>query len=111
MQDAVDAEVKALLALKAEYKELTGEELAGGGRGGGKKEKKGDNKAAKENKPPQKQNKPPQKQNQAPQKQNQAPQKQNQEKGDDATGREVKKITRLVEDSLFLESFSSYSPP
>ena len=104
MQDAVDAEVKALLALKAEYKELTGEELAGGGRGGGKKEKKGDNKAAKENKPPQKQNKPPQKQNQAPQ-------KQNQEKGDDATGREVKKITRLVKDSLFLESFSSYSPP
>ena len=44
-QDAVDAEVKALLSLKAQYKELTGEDLPGGG--GGRKDKKKDKKADK----------------------------------------------------------------
>ncbi|GFO21484.1 bifunctional glutamate/proline--tRNA ligase [Plakobranchus ocellatus] len=40
---AVDAEVKQLLSLKAEYKDLTGEDLAGAGKGGkkgGKEDKK-----------------------------------------------------------------------
>ncbi len=40
LQDQVDTEVQKLLALKAKYKELTGEDLAGGG--GGKKGKVGD---------------------------------------------------------------------
>ena len=42
-QDEVDKEVKMLLALKAQYKSLTGDDLAGGGQGrkGGKGGKKG----------------------------------------------------------------------
>lgn len=54
-QAAIDAEVKTLLALKSQYKDLTGEELGGGGRQkdkkdkGGKKDKKPDT-SNKENK-------------------------------------------------------------
>ncbi len=49
LQDQVDAEVKKLLDLKAKYKELTGEDVPGGGKGKkDKKEKKKEEK--KENK-------------------------------------------------------------
>ncbi|XP_071078966.1 bifunctional glutamate/proline--tRNA ligase-like [Haliotis cracherodii] len=44
---AVDVEVKALLDLKGQYKALTGEDLAGGGRKQDKKEKKQDKKQEK----------------------------------------------------------------
>ncbi|KAL4237700.1 hypothetical protein ACF0H5_002415 [Mactra antiquata] len=46
-EDAVNKEVQTLLALKAQYKDLTGEDLAGGGR----KDKKGKKGGNKENKP------------------------------------------------------------
>ena len=52
-QAAIDAEVKELVSLKAQFKDLTGEDLAGGGRGG-KKGGKEDKKAAKEDKKQQK---------------------------------------------------------
>lgn len=44
-QDQVDAEVKILLSLKGQYKDLTGEDVAGGGKG--KKDKKDKKKDAK----------------------------------------------------------------
>lgn len=66
-KDAIDSEVKVLLDLKAEYKTLTGEDLAGGGKKG-KKDKKKEEK--KEEKP-------------------------KEAKGQDGAGREVKKQTRL----------------
>ena len=47
IQEEIDKEVQVLLALKAEYKKLTGEELGGGG---GRKDKKKEKKG-KENKP------------------------------------------------------------
>ena len=47
LQDEIEKEVQTLLSLKSQYKELTGEDLAGGG---GRKDKK-DKKANKENKP------------------------------------------------------------
>lgn len=67
-QDAIDSEVKVLLDLKAEYKALTGEDLAGGGKKG-KKDKKKEEK--KEEKP-------------------------KEAKGQDGAGREVKKQTRCI---------------
>jgi len=67
---AVDAEVKTLLGLKAEYKSLTGQDLAGGGRA----PKPAKEKAVKEKKP-------------------QTPKEK--KGGDKDGGREVKKVTRL----------------
>ena len=52
-QDVVDTEVKALLALKAEYKTLTGQDFAppGGGRKDKKKDKKPEPAAQKKQEP------------------------------------------------------------
>jgi len=68
-QEEVDKEVATLLSLKNEYKKLTGEDLAGGG----KREKKGN-----------KENKPEQKKQNAPKA----------EKKDEESSKEVKKQTR-----------------
>ena len=77
-QDEVDAEVKVLLALKAQYKALTGEDLAGGGQG--RKGGKGAKKAPEADKNKQQQPKQEKKQ---------------EEKTEGAAGdREVKKVTR-----------------
>lgn len=49
----MDAAVKELLSLKSQYKNLTGEDLAGGAKGGkkgGKEEKKSDTKKGKDKK-------------------------------------------------------------
>ena len=56
-KDVIDAEVKALLELKAKYKEVTGQDYAppagaGGGRGGGKKDAKKETKPAAAAPPP-----------------------------------------------------------
>ena len=81
----LDVEIKQLLKLKQEYKELTGQDLAGGGGkrgkkgGGGDAANKGDGgKAADGRKKPADANRAKQEQNQA------------------ASGREVKKVTRYV---------------
>lgn len=79
MQDEIDREVQTLLSLKKQYKDLTGEDLAGGG---GRKDKK-DKKANKENKPEGKKEKA------------EKHQKQDKAQADDGS-RELKKQTRLV---------------
>lgn len=82
LQDVVDPEIKTLLDLKAEYKNLTGVDLAGGsdGKKGGK-DKKGGKAVSNGEK---KEEKSETKKNAAD------------EVTDGATGRDVKKITRFV---------------
>lgn len=83
-KEEIDAEVKTLLSLKAQYKELTGEDLAGGGKGkkggGGKKQEK----AKQEDDNKQKQSKDAAAAAAAAKKD-----------AADASGRDVKKVTRL----------------
>ncbi|XP_069117255.1 bifunctional glutamate/proline--tRNA ligase-like [Argopecten irradians] len=86
----VDKEVQALLALKGKYKELTGEDLAGGGR----QNKKGDKKA-KENKPPEK-------------KKESAPAKADTASKDDPENKDIKKITRLCLEAKKEENLSDW---
>ncbi|XP_013406588.1 bifunctional glutamate/proline--tRNA ligase isoform X2 [Lingula anatina] len=83
-KDQVDEEVKVLLSLKAEYKQLTGEDVAGGG--GGRKDKKGkkENKGGKAAEP--KQQKP----------------------AKEDAGREVKKVTRLGLEAKKEENLSEW---
>ena len=85
IQEEVEAAVAELLRLKGEYKNLTGEDVAGGGRG--KKEKKKD--SGKEN--AKKDSKPVNKQ-----------EKIVAENGDTESG--AKKITRYVISQLFLKA-------
>lgn len=74
----IDKEVQTLLSLKGKYKELTGEELGGGGRQNKKGDKKADKKADKKGA----ENKPAKKQEQTPAK-------------EDAANKDMKKVTRL----------------
>ncbi|XP_021340016.1 bifunctional glutamate/proline--tRNA ligase-like, partial [Mizuhopecten yessoensis] len=85
----VDKEVQALLSLKGKYKDLTGEELGGGGR----QSKKGDKKA--------KENKPPKKQEAAPVKDDSASK-------DDSANKDLKKITRLCLEAKKDENLSEW---
>lgn len=82
LQDVVDPEVRTLLDLKAEYKNLTGVDLAGGsdGKKGGK-DKKGGKAVSNGEK---KEENPETKRDAAA------------EVTDGATGRDVKKITRFI---------------
>lgn len=85
---AIDAEVKTLLALKSQYKDLTGEELGGGGRQKDKKDKGG-----KKDKKPDTSNK-----------ENKSAENKDQSKDD----KEIKKVTRLGLEAKKEENLSDW---
>ncbi|XP_050407010.2 bifunctional glutamate/proline--tRNA ligase [Patella vulgata] len=91
-KESIDAEVKILLALKADYKNLTGEDIGGGGNKKGKKEK------VKEEKPGKKEKEVKKKDQKSAEKET---------KGAD-DGREVKKITRLGLEAKKSEDLSDW---